>query len=93
MLKKFAILVSALALFVLQTQSAFACGGLIAPDGEVRLQRATTLVAWHDGIEHYLTTFTYQENKANSGANLGLIATSPGNVGKFLSISEKRQLG
>ena len=77
MLKRFAILVCALALFVLQTQSAFACGGLIAPDGDVRLQRATTLVAWHDGIEHYLTTFTYQENKANSGANLGWIVPLP----------------
>ena len=22
------------------------------PDGDVRLSRATTLVAWHDGIEH-----------------------------------------
>src|SRR2546425_340656 len=77
MLKRFAILVSALALFVLQSQSAFACGGLVAPDGDIRLQRATTLVAWHNGIEHYMTSFTYQENNAHSGANLGWIVPLP----------------
>src|SRR5437773_451268 len=77
MLKRFVILVSALALFVLQSQSAFACGGLVAPDGDIRLQRATTLVAWHNGIEHYMTSFTYQENNAHSGANLGWIVPLP----------------
>src|SRR6266536_4779779 len=77
MLKRFVILVSALALFVLQSQSAFACGGLVAPDGDIRLERATTLVAWHNGIEHYMTSFTYQENNAHSGANLGWIVPLP----------------
>ncbi|HLX57108.1 MAG TPA: DUF2330 domain-containing protein [Ktedonobacteraceae bacterium] len=67
MLKRFAILVFALAFFVLQAQSAFACGGLVAPDGEVRLSRATTLVAWHNGNEHYLTTFQYQGNISRLG--------------------------
>src|SRR5579864_996292 len=77
MLKRFAILVSALALFVLQSQSALACGGLVAPNGAIRLARATTLVAWHDGIEHYMTSFTYQENSAHSVANLGWIVPLP----------------
>src|SRR5713226_5068427 len=67
MLKRFAIIVSALALFVLQSQSAFACGGLVAPNGAVRLSRATTLVEWHDGIEHYMTSFTYQGDVSNLG--------------------------
>ncbi|HJT58372.1 MAG TPA: DUF2330 domain-containing protein [Ktedonobacteraceae bacterium] len=67
MLKRLTILVSALAFFLLQSQSVFACGGLIAPDGDVRLARASTLVAWHDGIEHYLTSFTYQGNESNVG--------------------------
>src|SRR5437588_3068356 len=67
MLKRFAILVSALALFVLQSQSAFACGGLVAPNGAIRLSRATTLVAWHNGIEHYMTSFTYQGDSSNFG--------------------------
>src|SRR5260370_5976470 len=67
MLKRFAILVSALALFVLQSQSAFACGGLVAPNGAIRLSRATTLVAWHNGIEHYMTSFTYQGDVSDLG--------------------------
>ena len=67
MRKRFAILILPFALFLLQAQSVFACGGLIAPDGEVRLARATTLVAWHSGIEHYLTTFQYQGNVSRLG--------------------------
>ncbi|HZS16182.1 MAG TPA: DUF2330 domain-containing protein [Candidatus Dormibacteraeota bacterium] len=41
-------------------QSVAACGGLVARNGAVRLARATTFVAWHDGVEHYLTSFAYQ---------------------------------
>ena len=67
MRKRFAILILPFALFLLQAQSAFACGGLVAPDGEVTLSRATTLVAWHNGIEHYLTTFQYQGNVSRLG--------------------------
>jgi hypothetical protein len=48
-------------------QVAFACGGLVAPDGDVRLARATTLVDWHNGIEHYMTAFSYQGNEAGVG--------------------------
>ena len=57
----------ALGLFVFQTLPAFACGGLLAPDGDVRLARASTLVSWHDGIERYFTSFTYQGNASNLG--------------------------
>jgi hypothetical protein len=67
----------ALGLFAFQALPALACGGLIAPDGDVRLARATTFVAWHDGIEHYLTTFRYQETNTNSGASVGWIVPLP----------------
>src|SRR5947207_3907213 len=77
MLKRLVPLVIALGLFALQSVPAFACGGLVAPDGDIRLQRATTLVAWHNGIEHYMTSFTYQENSAHSVANLGWIVPLP----------------
>ncbi|HEU5347240.1 MAG TPA: DUF2330 domain-containing protein [Ktedonobacterales bacterium] len=63
MIRKFWGLVSVLlvlGIFASQAATAAACGGLVAPNGSVRLARATTLVAWHDGIEHYLTSFTYQ---------------------------------
>ncbi len=63
----------ALGLFVFQALPALACGGLVAPDGDVRLACATTFIAWHQGIERYLTAFTYQGNEAN----VGPIAPSP----------------
>ena len=63
----------ALGLFVFQALPALACGGLIAPDGDVRLARATTFVAWHDGIERYMTAFTYQGDVSN----VGLVVTLP----------------
>src|ERR1700680_5028811 len=77
MLKRIVPLVIALGLFAFQTVPAFACGGLFAPNGAIRLSRATTLVSWHDGIERYMTSFTYQENNTNSGANLGWIVPLP----------------
>jgi hypothetical protein len=54
-------------LFLLQTLPAAACGSLLAPNGAIRLERATTLVAWHDGIERYMTSFTYQGDVSNLG--------------------------
>jgi hypothetical protein len=47
--------------------AALACGGLVAPNGAVRLSRAATLVAWHDGVEHYMTSFTYQGDVSDLG--------------------------
>ena len=61
---------AALALTVFSIASALpaaACGGLVAPDGAVRLERAATLVAWHDGIEHYMTAFSYQGDVSSLG--------------------------
>ncbi len=66
-----------LGLFAFQALPALACGGLVASDGDVRLARATTFVAWHDGIEHYLTTFTYQETNTISATNVGWIVPLP----------------
>ncbi len=67
MLKRFVPLVIALGLFAFQTVPAFACGGLVAPNGAIRLSRAATLVAWHDGIERYMTSFSYQGDVSNLG--------------------------
>lgn len=57
----------ALGLLLTQAAQALACGSLVAPNGAVRLSRATTLVAWHDGIEHYMTAFTYQGDVSDLG--------------------------
>ena len=67
MLKKLVALMIAPGLFAIQALPAFACGALVAPNGSVRLSRATTLVAWHDGIERYLTSFSFQGNFSNLG--------------------------
>ena len=67
MLKKLAAIAIALGLFATQALPAFACGALVAPNGSVRLARATTLVAWHDGVERYLSSFSYQGDFSNLG--------------------------
>lgn len=38
---------------------AFACAGLIGSNGAVNLGRTTTLAAYHDGVEHYVTAFKF----------------------------------
>ena len=53
---------------------AFACGGLVAPNGSVNLVRTATLAAYHDGIEHYVTSFEF----AGGGAKFGSIVPLPG---------------
>lgn len=68
MLNKLVAGAAASVTFVLvQAIPAAACGGLVAPNGAIRLDRATTLVAWHDGVEHYLTSFTYEGNVSSLG--------------------------
>src|SRR5215211_1033860 len=65
---------SVLAVVVLGAQPAVACGGLVGPGGTVQLARTTTLAGYHDGVEHYLTSFTY----AGGGARFGSIVPLPG---------------
>jgi len=48
------------AAFVVSTQPAAACAGLIGPNGAVNLLRTTTFAGYHDGIEHYVTAFKFQ---------------------------------
>jgi hypothetical protein len=55
------------AAIVLQASQALACGGLVAPDGDVRLAKATTFVAWSAGVEHYVTSFAYTGAVADVG--------------------------
>jgi hypothetical protein len=56
-----------LTIFLIQAVPAAACGGLIAPNGAIRLARATTLVEWHGGVEHYLTSFSYHGEASSFG--------------------------
>jgi hypothetical protein len=67
-------LVALLVVVLLGAQPALACGGLVGPGGTVQLARTTTLAGYRNGVEHYLTSFTY----AGGGAKFGSIVPLPG---------------
>jgi hypothetical protein len=74
-------LAAAAGIILLGAQPALACGGLVGPGGTVQLARTTTLAGYADGVEHYLTSFTYR----GGGAKFGSIVPLPGiptDVGK-----------
>lgn len=52
---------------------AAACGGLVGENGSIALVRTTTLAAWHDGIEHYVTSFEF----SGTGESVGSIIPLP----------------
>ena len=64
---------AALALVAL-APAASACGGLIGENGTIQLVRTTTLAAYHDGIERYVTSFEF----TGEGEEVGSIIPLPG---------------
>ncbi|HLA65808.1 MAG TPA: DUF2330 domain-containing protein [Candidatus Saccharimonadales bacterium] len=68
-----ASLVAASLLLVAEAPT-LACGGLIGPNGAVNLLRTTTLAAYHNGVEHYVTAFQF----AGGGGAFGSITPLPG---------------
>jgi Uncharacterized protein conserved in bacteria (DUF2330) len=61
-------------ILVLGASPAWACGGLVAPNGSVNLLRTSTLAGYHNGIEHYITSFEF----VGGGAKFGSIVPLPG---------------
>jgi hypothetical protein len=59
--------------------SADACAGLIGSNGAVNLGRTTTLAAYSDGVEHYVTAFEFQGGGGEFGSLIPLPA-APTNV-------------
>jgi hypothetical protein len=53
---------------------AAACAGLIGSNGAVNLGRTTTLAAYHEGVEHYLTAFKF----FGGGGQFGTLIPLPG---------------
>lgn len=51
-----------------------ACAGLIGPNGAVNLERTSTLAAYHDGVEHYVTAFQFE----GGGGEFGALIPLPG---------------
>src|SRR5918993_3060726 len=72
--RSLAALACALGVLVLGAGPTLACGGLIGPNGAVNLLRTTTLAAYHDGQEHYVTAFQFQ----GGGGAFGSITPLPG---------------
>jgi Uncharacterized protein conserved in bacteria (DUF2330) len=73
--RTFGAAVGAAALVIaLSAAPAFACGGLIGPNGAVNLLRTTTLAGYHDGQEHYITAFEF----AGGGGAFGSLTPLPG---------------
>ena len=60
---------------LLMAGPALACGGLVAPNGSVNLVKTTTLAAYVDGIEHYVTSFEFT---GAGGGKFGSIVPLPG---------------
>ncbi len=52
--------------------AAHACGSLVAPNGAVQLVRTSTLAAYHDGVEHYVTNFEFASPKTSFGSIIPL---------------------
>jgi hypothetical protein len=64
----------ALAATVVTAGPAAACGGLVGENGTIQLTRTTTLAAYHDGVERYVTSFEF----SGTGESVGSIVPLPG---------------
>jgi uncharacterized protein DUF2330 len=53
-------------------QPAAACAGLIGPNGAVNLLRTTTFAGYHDGVEHYVTSFQFAGGTGQFGSLIPL---------------------
>jgi len=73
-MRRMLVLTIAPALALLLAAPAWACGGLIGPNGTVSLGRTTTLAGYHDGVEHYVTSFSFE----GAGGAFGSLIPLPG---------------
>ena len=68
------VVTAAVVTVVVGAVPAWACGGLIGRNGTVNLVKTTTLAAYHEGVEHYVTSFSF----AGAGGAFGSIVPLPG---------------
>lgn len=69
-----ALVVAALLVGLVGAEPAAACAGLIGSNGAVNLGRTTTLAAYADGVEHYVTAFQF----LGGGGQFGTLIPLPG---------------
>jgi hypothetical protein len=68
------VVVAVPAVVVALAVPAGACGGLVGENGTITLTRTTTLAAYHDGVERYVTSFEF----SGKGKSVGSIVPLPG---------------
>ena len=74
-MRRLAVVVAVAVGTVLATGSAAcACGSLVGPNGAVQLVRTSTLAAYHDGVEHYVTNFEFASDQTSFGSIIPLPA-------------------
>jgi hypothetical protein len=61
------------AVLAVTADPAGACGGLVGENGTIQLTRTTTLAAYHDGVERYVTSFEF----TGEGEEVGSIVPLP----------------
>ena len=71
---RLAVAAAAPVLAVSAAVPAGACGGLVGENGTIQLTRTTTLAAYHEGVERYVTSFTF----TGEGEEVGSITPLPG---------------
>ena len=65
---------ASIAILFTASAPAAACAGLIGSNGAVNLGRTTTLAAYRDGVEHYITAFQF----LGGGGQFGTLIPLPG---------------
>ena len=65
---------AAAAIVAVTAAPAGACGGLVGENGSIQLTRTSTLAAYHDGVERYVTSFEF----TGTGESVGSIIPLPG---------------
>jgi hypothetical protein len=73
-MKTMRVVALASVILLLGAGPALACGGLVAPNGSVKLVKTTTLAAYVDGVEHYVTSFEFS---GAGGGKFGSIVPLP----------------
>jgi hypothetical protein len=71
-MRRLMALVAASAALLLMATPALACGGLIGPNGAVNLLRTTTFAGYHNGVEHYVTSFEFAGGEGEFGSIIPL---------------------
>lgn len=70
---------AAIVMILVVAVPAFACGGLVNPNGTVSLVKTTTLAGYRWGVEHYITSFKFD----GGGAKFGSIVPIPAEPSKI----------